>query len=115
MMLLCLTEGLHAATWQQKAEPQPVANSKPEAAEVVLPEPANAAWIWGPDDNVSYRLSKAFTGGGERAVLVASGDNRMQILINGDVVAESTAWDQPIAVDVTQAMKPGDNELTAIV
>jgi hypothetical protein len=115
MTLLCLAVGAHAATWQQKAEPQPVATAKPEAAEVVLPEPANAAWIWGPDNDTSYRLTKAFAGNCERAVLVASGDNRMQILLNGNVVAESSAWDQPIAVDVTEAVKDGDNELTAIV
>ena len=104
-----------APSWQQKAEPQPVATAAPDAAEVVLPEPANAPWIWGPDDNTSYRLSKAFAGGCERAVLVAAGDNRMQVMINGTVVAESTAWDQPVAVDVTDALTDGDNELTAIV
>ena len=116
-VLMTLAGSLAAAApnWQQKAEPQPVATAAPDAAEVVLPEPANAPWIWGPDDNTSYRLSKAFAGGCERAVLVAAGDNRMQVMINGTVVAESTAWDQPVAVDVTDALTDGDNELTAIV
>jgi putative heme-binding domain-containing protein len=121
LAVFCGLAGLssgHAAespVWQQKAEPQPVATAAPKAAEVTLPTPANAPWIWGPDNDTSYRLTKAFAGNGERAVLVAACDNRMQLLVNGTVVAKSDSWEQPVAVDITDALTDGDNELTAIV
>jgi putative heme-binding domain-containing protein len=104
-----------ATSWSQKAEPQPVAAATPDAAEVTLPEPGNAPWIWGPDNNTRYRLTKAFSGSGTQAVLVATCDNQMRLLVNGKEVARSDAWEQPVAVDVTDALTDGDNELTAIV
>jgi putative heme-binding domain-containing protein len=121
MAMLCGLAGVSSAAaaespiWQQKSEPQPVAAPALQTAEIALPEPANAPWIWGPDNDTSYRLTKAFVGGCERAVLVAACDNRMQLLVNGTVVAKSDSWEQPVAVDVTDALTDGDNELTAIV
>lgn len=101
--------------WTQQAEVMPTAQPAVASDAVALPEPGTAPWIWGPDDNRSYRLSKAFRGGCEQAVLVATCDNTMRLLVNGQEVARSDSWNQPIAVEVTDAITPGDNEITAVV
>jgi putative heme-binding domain-containing protein len=120
VILLLVASAVPAAAaepqfWKQQPEAMPTAQAAEPANEIALPEPGTAPWIWGPDDSRRYRLTKAFTGGCERAVLVATCDNSMRLLVNGQEVARSDSWDQPIALDVTDAITPGDNEITAVV
>jgi len=104
-------------TWEQTAEPMPVAGSEPPATAAARPsmEPAAAPWIWGPDAGREYRLTKAFQGGAKTAVLVATCDNRMTLSINGKQVGSSTRWEQPVSIDIAKEIQSGDNELVAVV
>ena len=97
--------------WSQSPQVMPV-----QAADVAGDaERATAPWIWGAVDDRPYRLAKTFTGGCVKATLVATCDNRMTITLNGTDVARSDAWEQPVLVDVTKAIRDGDNLLVAQV
>ena len=101
------------ARWTQAAQPMPVAGGA--AAEAAPASPRPAPWIWGADDGKAYRLTKTFAGGARRATLVATCDNRMTLLLNGQSVATSDTWERPVQVDVTKFLRDGDNELVAEV
>ena len=106
--------------WEQPAERMPVAGDAATAETMAkalspLSSSGAAAWIWGPDDNSAYRLTKTFQGPAKSAVLVATCDNQMTLFINGKEIAQSDAWERPISVDVTKEIRGGDNELSALV
>jgi putative heme-binding domain-containing protein len=100
--------------WLQPAERMPLATDPKDAASTA-PNPALAPWIWGPDEKREYRLTKAFQGGAKTAVLVATCDNAMKLSVNGTEVAASDTWEAPVAIDVTNRIIAGDNELVAVV
>ena len=102
-----------AETWEQRAEKQPTAGDAP-------PAPVSkglADWIWGPDDDGEYRLSKRFAApaGSKRVVVTATADNHLVLSLNGREFARSSNWQEPVSVDVTKDLKAGDNELLAAV
>ncbi len=72
-----------------------------------------AEWIWGAvaknDDRYVFRTE--FEGGSQAATLIAACDNRMVISLNDVQVAESSAWEVPITVDVQKHVKKGKNTL----
>lgn len=102
-----------AGRWAQPTQRMPVAGDASAATEPGAVQPA--AWIWGADENRAYRLRKAFPGGARRAEIVATSDNRMTLLLNGQPVATSDAWERPVRVDVTKFLRDGENELIAEV
>ncbi len=55
----------------------------------------------------SFQLPVAFG----RASLWATCDNAMQIVLNGNEVAVSDRWEQPVRVDVTEELRAGANQL----
>ena len=99
-------------TFEQNPEPMPVAAATSVDAAASGREPS---WIWGGDATLGYRLTRSFAGGARRAVLEATGDNHATLFVNGVEVAHSDAWEWPMKVDVTRHLKPGDNELAAVV
>ncbi len=105
-----------AKTWQQAAEKMPVGGADAAVAPPETPTHTKLApWIWGPDEDRSYRLSTDFQGGATSAILVATADNSMTVTVNGTQVAESTSWQNPVTVDITKLLREGDNELAAVV
>lgn len=95
--------------------PAPAEDPARTAARLTLQQGPPARWIWGPDADRPYVLSKTFRGGSEEAWLVATGDNRMTLSINGRKVASSDQWQEPVELDVQQYLLPGDNEIRAEV
>ncbi len=88
-----------------KSEPEPdlkITGPKPE-------------WIWGPDANKTYTLSKEFDADAKTAILIASCDNQMDVLLNGKRVAASSNWEAPVVVNVHKDLRPGKNVLSAKV
>ena len=89
------------------------------------PEPASArksldggpkpTWIWGPDSNKQYVISKEFGGDSKSAWLKASSDNSMTLFINDQRVASSDSWEQPVEVDIQTHLRPGKNVVRAEV
>ena len=75
----------------------------------------NPEWIWGPNEDRGYTLSKEFESSAKSAVLIASCDNQMDIQLNGQSVAKSSRWESPAVVDVSAHLKTGKNVLTARV
>jgi putative heme-binding domain-containing protein len=72
-------------------------------------------WIWGPDANRKYVLTRQFDGGSKQAWLKASSDNHMKVFINDQLVASSDEWQQPIEIDVQKFVRAGKNVLRAEV
>ena len=103
-------------TWRQTVEKMPVGGAD---AAVAMPDTTAhtrlAPWIWGPDEDRSYRLSTEFQGGAKSAMLVATADNSMTVMVNGTQVAQSDSWENPVSVDITELLRDGDNELAAVV
>jgi putative heme-binding domain-containing protein len=75
-------------------------------------------WIWLNDnanpsasDQVRY-FRKTFEGRAfTKAVLTVAGDDRATAFLNGRQVAENRNWKNPVSVDVTREVKPGENIL----
>jgi hypothetical protein len=72
-------------------------------------------WIWGPNENRQYTLTKEFDTQAKSAILIASCDNQMNVDLNGQSIVRSTAWESPSVVDVSAYLKPGKNLLSAKV
>jgi putative heme-binding domain-containing protein len=118
-----MTLSSHAADEQQKPEVAP-SRTRGEAAPVQAP-PASVlnalkqgptpTWIWGPGQDRNYTLSTEFTGGSKSARLKASCDNKVTLFLNGKQVATSDSWQEPIELDVQSSLKPGSNDLQAVV
>ena len=102
-----------ADRWEQAVERMPTATPRP--ADTPQAPSGTAPWIWGGDDERSYELVKSFGGPARKAVLVAACDNGMTISVNGKQVAASDDWQQPVAVDLSSVIRPGDNEIRARV
>jgi putative heme-binding domain-containing protein len=114
---VALVTGLASAanTFEQPPQRMPVASQTPVDAVDATTTSREPAWIWGDDTSIAYRLTRTFAGGAKRAVLEASGDNHATLFVNGVEVAQCDDWSRPIKVDVTRHLKPGENELAAVV
>lgn len=70
-------------------------------------------WIWDAhaDDGeeVFFRRTFAAAAGAAEARLAVSCDNHCRVFVNGTRVAASDAWETPAFVDVTAALRTGDN------
>jgi putative heme-binding domain-containing protein len=125
--ILALTPLLPAADGKIFAEKPVIAPA--QVAQAPIPAPAEApkpgpdlfakgptpSWIWGADINRRYFLRKEFQGGTTAARLKATCDNVMTITLNGQPVAHSSEWQQPLEVDVQKSVRPGTNVLVAEV
>ncbi len=111
-------------TWKQPAEvlssvtpDQPEQKPSEEAARVELqfeqdPKPQ---WIWGPDANTVYYLTKALPDGAQAGWLKASADNILTLWVNDQQVYSSENWQQTPLVDISKALKPAGNIVRAKV
>ncbi|MGC6466708.1 MAG: DUF1549 domain-containing protein [Akkermansiaceae bacterium] len=81
-------------------------------ADLLEPRAVSAKWIWhqGATGKKS-QLRKSFTlkGAPGRAILMATCDNAFVMKINGVEVAASREWTSPVYVEVTNALREGDN------
>ena len=111
--------------WRQTGETQPTMQ-RGAITQATVPVPAisdsefragtTPKWIWGEDNNKSYVLSIAFDAAEiQSARLVASCDNVGVVFVNGQKVASSSEWQQPMSVDVTQHLSTGRNTIEAEV
>src|SRR6185369_4355452 len=74
-------------------------------------------WIWhdnkgaDPADGEARFFRKAFTLDGPvtKAVLSAAGDDHVIVFLNGKEVLRNDSWQKADVVDVTQAVKAGEN------
>ena len=124
--------GSLASPWFARADDGKIIAQKTEpAASRVRGEAAGAArvatgqealgrgpvpsWIWGKDDNASYRLVDGFQGGAKSAWLKATADNAATVYVNGKRVGSTDSWQDPIEVDVTSSLVAGANEVRAVV
>lgn len=72
-------------------------------------------WIWGPSENDRYVLRTTFSGGAQSAWLQFTADNQATIQLNNREIGSSEEWEQSVVVDVTEWLRPGENELLADV
>lgn len=73
-------------------------------------------WIWGANANTNYTLSKTFSvGTAKEARLRFTCDNRVALKLNGQPIGTSSEWQEPVEVDVSKHLIPGDNRLEAVV
>lgn len=81
-------------------------------ARAELPE-----WIWNanhgakPADNEIRYFRKKFTMEGKvsKGLLTASGDDYLEVFINGQRVCEHSGWETPVRTDVTKHLQTGEN------
>ncbi|MDA1051545.1 MAG: c-type cytochrome [Planctomycetota bacterium] len=95
-----------------------VVETRPEAPATdgaSLDQGPKPLWIWGPDANRQYVVTKEFDGGSKSARLKASCDNRVTLFVNGKRVASSDEWNSPVDVDIQKHLQPGKNLLRAEV
>lgn len=90
------------------------------AAMVHAAEPTPPNWIWTAAEGKSNEKAffrRAFdsgiaNAGGVRSVILwGTCDNEMTVYLNGQQVARSTTWQQPVRVDVKKSIVPGRNVL----
>lgn len=71
------------------------------------------AWIWGDTarggEEQFFRRTFRVEATPRDARLVASCDNHCRVFVNGERVATSDVWETPVAVDVTNGLRVGDN------
>jgi len=98
-----------------KAKPAKKKSSGDPKAVTDGPKPK---WVWSKQASGGQKLylHRSFDlnwkGSGIRpasAVLTATCDNRMKVIVNGQVVAQSTAWERPVTVDVRRVLNKGRN------
>src|ERR1700722_5633687 len=74
-------------------------------------------WIWHdnkgakPADNEVRYFRKTFNVDAKmvKAVLVAAGDDEIQVYLNGHKVIDAKGWDKATQKDVTKEIEPGEN------
>lgn len=124
--LLATSDRLVAADseWTQQAEVQPSVErgttSDPQEPPAIpdssFRDGPTPDWIWGPDNNQSYRLQTTFDAENVTAArVVASADNVGTVFINGKQVASGSEWAEPMSADVTKHIRNGTNQITAVV
>jgi putative heme-binding domain-containing protein len=73
------------------------------------------AWVWdsSPQDGEEVFLRRTFAVGPDArdARLVVSCDNHCRVFVNGAKVGSSDEWEAPLRLDVTSALRAGDNVL----
>ena len=80
------------------------------------PHLAGAQWIWSRDgakENQTIQLRKTFDVSKRpaRAWLEITGDNRVTTTLNGAVLGTADSWRHPVAYDVTDRLREGENVL----
>ncbi len=73
-------------------------------------------WIWPKEEAAEnerawFRRSFELASRPARAELWASGDNRFEVWINGELAARGADWTRPLATDVASLVRSGANEL----
>lgn len=82
---------------------------------VTLPQ-----WIWssgnpGPEDKVYLRKKLAIPATTRRAILVASGDNRVEVFLNENKRGpKGQSWERPVVEEVTDQLRRGGENLIAV-
>lgn len=71
------------------------------------------SWIWGADQNKKYFVRKTLKGTSQFAFLKASCDNVMTVWVNGEKVATSETWSEPVEADIKSRLKQGENLIEA--
>ncbi|MEI6234790.1 MAG: DUF1549 domain-containing protein [Planctomycetota bacterium] len=82
----------------------------------------NGKWIWSHDNStpanagetITLRKTITFSALPDSSVGVATCDNEFTLYLNGSVIASSTAWEQPIALDFASKLKKGVNEFLVV-
>jgi putative heme-binding domain-containing protein len=107
------------ATWSQ--QPQIVASMTREEADSPATEEESVAiawnegprpdWIWGSDNDRTYRMIRDFDTSRQTGVLRASCDNVMTIFLNGKRLVSSDNWQETTELDLGQFLRPGSNRL----
>ena len=71
------------------------------------------SWIWDADadadDELFFRRVVTLAKAPESAQLVVTCDNHCKVYVNGSKVGESDQWERPLRLDVTKALRAGDN------
>jgi putative heme-binding domain-containing protein len=100
---------------QVRGDTAPPPMAEPKDKDRLLEKGPTPLWLWGADLDKRYFLKKEFEGGSTSARLIATCDNEFTLWLNGQEVARSTEWQQPVTADVQKHLKPGANVLLAEV
>lgn len=95
----------------QLRDAKPAADAGPTAEQKALKEGPAASWIWGENQDRRYFIRKGFEAKGKAkaAWLKAAADNKITVFVNDRNVGTSDDWNEPIEVEITDSLKPGQN------
>ena len=118
-------------TWQQAADVQPAVEYgaeltagktsgqqelKSKVGDSEFSAGPDPKWVWGDDNDKEYTLKTEFSvSGATAAMLTASCDNVGTVFVNGQQVATSSEWQQPMTGNVMKLLVDGKNTITANV
>ena len=110
------------AQWTQQPEIMPSQVNEPTTVEEPSETPSinwnqspNPDWIWGESEDRPYRLIVTFESPSQSGWMRATCDNEMKLALNGTAIGASTEWQQAQEIDLSEALKKGDNVLVAEV
>lgn len=93
-------------------QPDPKQKDDPKVGKPITEGP-NPSWIWGADPDKKYVVRKTFKGAAQSALLRATCDNIMTVYVNGQKVATSDNWENPVEVDVAKHLTADENVVEA--
>lgn len=93
-------------------QPDPKQKDDPKVGKPITEGP-NPSWIWGADPDKKYVVRKSFKGSAQSALLRATCDNVMTVYVNGQKVATSDNWENPVEVDVAKHLTANENVVEA--
>ncbi len=105
------TQKPEVAQSRARGQEAAAASARPSVGQDALAKGPAPTWIWGAVAERKYYFRKEFTGGSKGAWLKATCDNGMTVFVNGQQVATSDTWQEPVEVDVQSKLRPGSNEL----
>lgn len=77
------------------------------------PKTAVPMWLWdakpGDREELFFRRPFPLASAPKDAALVVACDNHCRVYVNGEKVGEGNEWEAPLRIDVTKALRAGDN------
>jgi putative heme-binding domain-containing protein len=110
-------ESAEKIIYKQKSEIAPAAGQPVEKTDKpqgnTFTDGPQPSWIWGADQNKKYFVRTKFASKAQFAFLKATCDNVMTVWVNGQKVASSSSWEDPVEVDIKSKLKAGENLIEA--
>ena len=108
-----LLDSLAAPTAAAETNDEATVKPSKQPLETWLRSAPQPQWVWakraGSNQKVWFRRAFTAKANIKSARLYATCDNRLQLFLNGKLIEKSSRWEQATALDVTKAVRSGQN------